>query len=110
MNRFAGLFLAFAVSLAVIPTPAIAQNKTLTVFAAASMKNALDEVDTAHTAKTGIKITVSYAASSALAKQIEQGAPADMFISADTDWMDYVIGKKTIKSRPGSICSATASC
>ena len=96
MNRFAGLFLAFAVSLAVIPTPAVAQDKTLTVFAAASMKNALDEVDTAYTAKTGIKITVSYAASSALAKQIEQGAPADMFISADTDWMDYAIGKKTI--------------
>ena len=66
----------------------------LTVFAAASMKNALDEIDAAYTAKTGVKITVSYAASSALAKQIEQGAPADVFISADTDWMDYAIGKK----------------
>ena len=96
MNRLAGLFLAFAVSLATTSAPAIAQDKSLTVFAAASMKNALDEIDAAYTAKTGVKVTVSYAASSALAKQIEQGAPADVFISADTDWMDYAIGKRTI--------------
>ncbi|WP_213288260.1 molybdate ABC transporter substrate-binding protein [Bradyrhizobium sp. sGM-13] len=96
MNRLAGLVLAFAVSLAGIPSPAAALEKSLTVFAAASMKNALDEIDAAYAAKTGIKITVSYAASSALARQIEQGAPADIFISADTDWMDYAIGKKTI--------------
>jgi molybdate transport system substrate-binding protein len=96
MNRLAGLLVAFAVSLAAIPTPAAAQDKSLTVFAAASMKNALDEIDAAYTAKSGVKITVSYAASSALAKQIEQGAPADVFISADTDWMDYAIGKKNI--------------
>ena len=94
INRLAGLFLAFAISLAAIPTPATAQEKSLTVFAAASMKNALDEIDAAYTAKTGVKITVSYAASSALAKQIEQGAPADVFISADTDWMDYAIVEK----------------
>ncbi|HEV7636519.1 MAG TPA: molybdate ABC transporter substrate-binding protein, partial [Bradyrhizobium sp.] len=48
------------------------------------------------TAKTGIKVVASYAASSALAKQIEQGAPADIFVSADTDWMDYAIGRKNI--------------
>ena len=94
MNRLAGLFVAFAVSLAAIPAPAAAQDKTLTVFAAASMKNALDDIDAAYTAKSGVKITVSYAASSALAKQIEQGAPADVFISADTDWMDYAIGEE----------------
>ena len=96
MNRLAGLFLAFTVSLATTSTPAAAQDKSLTIFAAASMKNALDEIDAAYTAKTGVKVTVSYAASSALAKQIEQGAPADVFISADTDWMDYAIGKRTI--------------
>ena len=96
MNRLAGLFLAFAISLATIPASAAAQEKALTVFAAASMKNALDEIDAAYTAKSGVKITVSYAASSALAKQIEQGAPADVFISADTDWMDYAIGKRAI--------------
>ena len=77
-------------------SPASAQEKTLTVFAAASMKNALDEVDAAYTAKSGVRISASYAASSALAKQIEQGAPADIFVSADTDWMDYAIAKKTI--------------
>jgi molybdate transport system substrate-binding protein len=95
MNRLAGLLLALAVSLAAISTPAAAQ-ESLTIFAAASMKNALDEIDAAYTAKSGVKITVSYAASSALAKQIEQGAPADVFISADTDWMDYATSKKTI--------------
>ena len=77
-------------------SPALAQDKTLTVFAAASMKNALDDIDAAYTAKTGVKIVASYAASSALAKQIEQGAPADIFASADTDWMDYAVGKKNI--------------
>lgn len=77
-------------------TPPAAQAKTLTVFAAASLKNALDEVDNAYTAKTGVKITTSYAASSALAKQIEQGAPADVFVSADIAWMDYANDKKAI--------------
>src|SRR6201995_14906 len=60
------------------------------------MKNALDDIDAAFAARTGIKVNASYAASSALAKQIEQGAPADIFLSADTDWMDYAIGKNTI--------------
>ena len=72
------------------------QTRTLTVFAAASMKNALDEVDNAYTAKTGVQVIASYAASSALAKQIEQGAPADAFVSADIAWMDYVNDKKAI--------------
>lgn len=77
--------------------PARAQDKTLTIFAAASMKNALDDVNEAFTKATGIKAVASYAASSALAKQIEQGAPADVFASADLEWMDYVAGKKLIK-------------
>src|SRR6202034_1495231 len=77
---------------------AFAEEKALTIFAAASMKNALDDVDAAYTAKAGVKVVASYAASSALAKQIEQGAPADVFVSADTDWMDYAIGKKSINA------------
>ena len=96
MRRFAGFFTAFTILFGSAFSPVLAQEKTLTVFAAASMKNALDEVDAAYTAKTGVKLVVSYAASSALAKQVEQGAPADVFISADTDWMDYVIQKKNI--------------
>src|SRR5437667_10877670 len=96
MNRLAGFFLAFAISLAAIPAPTAAQDKSLTVFAAASMKNALDEIDAAFTAKSGVRVAASYAASSMLAKQIEQGAPADSFVYADTDWMDYATAKKTI--------------
>ncbi|OKO66954.1 molybdenum ABC transporter substrate-binding protein, partial [Bradyrhizobium sp. NAS80.1] len=67
-----------------------------TVFAAASMKSALDEIDAVYIIKTGTWITARYAASSVLARQIEQGAPADVFVSADTDWMDYAISKNTI--------------
>jgi molybdate transport system substrate-binding protein len=96
MFRIAGLFTAFVILAGASLSPAAAGDKTITVFAAASMKNALDEIDAAYTAKTSVKITASYAASSALAKQIEQGAPADVFVSADTDWMDYATSKKTI--------------
>ncbi len=78
---------------------AFAQDKTITVFAAASMKNALDDVNTAFTKATGIKVVASYAASSALAKQIEDGAPADMFVSADLE-MDGLPGPEKRPSRP----------
>jgi len=61
------------------------------------MKNALDDVDAAFTATTGIKVVTSYAASSALIKQIEQGAPADVFLSADLNWMDYGAQRKVVK-------------
>ncbi|WP_333823388.1 molybdate ABC transporter substrate-binding protein [Pinisolibacter sp.] len=79
---------------------AVAQSAGPTVFAAASLKTALDAVDAAWTAKTGKTVTVSYASSSALAKQIEQGAPADVFISADLDWMDFLDKKDLV--RPGT--------
>jgi molybdate transport system substrate-binding protein len=79
------------------PLAAAAQNKTITIFAAASMKNALDDINAAFTGQTGIKAVTSYAASSALIKQIENGAPADVFASADLDWMDYGTQKKLIK-------------
>ena len=95
MSRLPVLFTAFLILSAALQ-PASAEDKTLTVFAAASMKNALDDIDAAFTAKTGVKVNASYAASSTLAKQIEQGAPADIFVSADTDWMDYAVGKKNI--------------
>jgi molybdate transport system substrate-binding protein len=93
---FASMFLVATVFLGVLATPAVAQD-TLTVFAAASLKNALDDVDADFAKAAGIKVTASYAASSALAKQIEQGAPADVFASADVDWMDYAQQKKLIK-------------
>jgi molybdate transport system substrate-binding protein len=82
---------------AVVAPAARAQDATITVFAAASMKNAVDDINAAFTRATGIKVTASYAASSALARQIESGAPADLFASADLEWMDYVAQKNLIK-------------
>ena len=72
------------------------QDKTITVFAAASMTDALDHVDHTFTTRTGIKVVTSYDASSVLIKQIEGGAPADVFLSADSKWMDYGVEKKVI--------------
>ena len=95
---FSGPILAALISAALPLSFAAAQETSLTVFAAASMKNALDDANAAFTKATGIKVVASYAASSALAKQMESGAPADFFISADVQWMDYVVDKKLIKA------------
>ena len=75
-----------------------ARAEELLVFAAASLKNALDEADAAYQKEAGTKVVASYAASGPLAKQIENGAPADLYISADTNWMDYVAERKLIKT------------
>jgi molybdate transport system substrate-binding protein len=74
-----------------------AQSGKVLVFAAASLKTALDEINAQWQGRTGKRAVVSYAASSALAKQIEQGAPADIFISADLDWMEYLAERKLIR-------------
>jgi molybdate transport system substrate-binding protein len=81
-----------------VPQPARAED-TL-VFAAASLKNALDDVVAEYQSRTGKAVKVSYAASSALAKQIAQGAEADIFVSADLDWMDNV--EKAGLVKPGT--------
>ncbi len=96
MSRRLFAMLALLVTLLGAPQPLIAQEQ-ITVFAAASLKNALDDTNTAFTNATGVKVVSSYEASSALARQIEQGAPADVFISADLRWMDYVTERKLIK-------------
>jgi molybdate transport system substrate-binding protein len=90
--------LALTCLLSLLSPPAVAQDKPLTIFAAASMKNAIDDIGAAFTKATGIKTVASLAASSALARQIEQGAPADVFASADLDWMDYLAQRKLIKA------------
>jgi len=95
--RYAVRLFAVACLMIAASLPATAQQKSLTVFAAASLKNALDDINAAYTAKSGFKVAASYAASSALAKQLEQGAPADMFASADIEWMEYATQKKSIK-------------
>ena len=84
--------LAIALASMLVAVPARAHN--LTIFAAASLKGALDAVVRGY--DPAAKVVVSYAASSALAKQIENGAPADVFISADLDWMDYLQARKLI--------------
>src|SRR6202023_2404658 len=68
------------------------------VFAAASMKTALDAVAAAWKANTGKTVSIAYASSAVLAKQIEQGAPADIFISADLKWMDYLEKAKLVRA------------
>src|SRR5664279_951080 len=83
-------------ALAGVPQP-LAAEEAITVFAAASLKNALDDTDAAFSKAMGIKVVAGYAASYALVKQIEQGAPADVFISADLRWMDYAAEHRLIK-------------
>ena len=76
---------------------ATAQGRDVLVFAAASLKNALDDANAEYLRQTGRKVVVSYGASPALARQIEAAAPADVFISADLDWMNYLAERKLIK-------------
>ncbi|GGE10041.1 molybdate ABC transporter substrate-binding protein [Aureimonas endophytica] len=87
-----------AAGLAAAPlAPARAEPQEVLVFAAASLKNALDDINAAWKSESGRSATISYAASSVLAKQIESGAPADLFFSADRDWMDYLAKKDLIR-------------
>jgi len=87
LSTLSGLLLATSV-----------QARDLTVFAAASLKESLDDAAQQFQRKSGHKAVISYAASSTLAKQIENGAPADVFISADLDWMDYLEQRKLINT------------
>lgn len=76
-----------------------AHAERLNVFAAASMKTALDQLSVAWKAKTNTDIIATYGSSATLAKQIEQAAPADLFISADLAWMDEIAAKNLIKTQ-----------
>ncbi|HLH48848.1 MAG TPA: molybdate ABC transporter substrate-binding protein [Roseiarcus sp.] len=90
------LLLTIALSVA-FAAPAFAEPPVI-VFAAASMKTALDEAAAAFHAETGAEIKISYGGSLALARQLEQGAPADIFVSADEDSMDEAAKGKAIKA------------
>jgi len=91
------VFVLLALSSTVWSIPASARDQKLVIFAAASLKDALDEVNAAYQHEQGQETATSYAASSTLAKQIEAAAPADIFISADLDWMDYLAKRNLIK-------------
>jgi molybdate transport system substrate-binding protein len=98
LNRRTLLAAAFAIAtLSTAPHVAKAEDGKIIVFAAASLKGPLDDAAAAFKAEKGGDIAISYAGSSALAKQIESGAPADLFISADLDWMDHVEKAKMVK-------------
>ena len=94
-RRLLSLIIALLIGLG---QPARAQ-APITIFAAVSLRNALDKAAAQYAKETGTPpARISYAASSALARQIEQGAPADLFISADADWMDYLARKNLIQA------------
>lgn len=75
---------------------ALAQDGKITVFAAASLTNAMQDIAQAYKKERHVEVVSSFASSSTLARQIEAGAPADLFISADQKWMDYAVDKKSI--------------
>jgi molybdate transport system substrate-binding protein len=81
-----------------LPSLAADSEKALTVFAAASLTNVLQDLGDAFTKDTSIPVRFSFAASSALARQIENGSRADMFFSADLEWMDYLRAKNLIQA------------
>ena len=92
-RRAALAWVAAAALATILIVPAAApraEDKEVTVFAAASLTNALQDLGKAYMEKTGVKVTFSFAASSAIARQIEAGAPADLFVSADAEWADYL--------------------
>src|SRR5271170_1807762 len=86
---------AAAVVLALSAAPASADDPVI-VFAAASMKTALDEAADSFRADGGVETKISYGGSLALARQLTQGAPADIFVSADEDSMDEAVKGKAI--------------
>jgi len=103
------LALGLTPALALWPAPSTAADQSIaadpvkapiTVFAAASLTNVLQEVGDAFTKETSIPVRFSFAASSALARQIENGSPADIFFSADLEWMDYLQTRNLIQ--PGT--------
>jgi len=96
--RLAPIVFCLGLLLALVPQIAFAAE--LVVFAAASLKEALDEANSAYMRQSGDNVKTSFAASSALARQIESGAPAQIFISADLEWMDYLEKRNLIQ--PGT--------
>jgi molybdate transport system substrate-binding protein len=94
------MFVALATAALIVLSVAHVQAASVLVFGAASLKEALDEQARRFADTSGDKVTVSYAASSALARQIANGAPADLFVSADLEWVDYLDERRLL--RPGT--------
>jgi molybdate transport system substrate-binding protein len=94
IHLLAGLLLAG------VAATAHAADRVVTVFAASSLTDVLGEVGKAYTEDSRVTVRFSFAASSALARQIESGAPADAFVSADQEWMNYLAERKLVQ--PGT--------
>jgi molybdate transport system substrate-binding protein len=98
VKKIAGLWLMFGAFLCAPPSIAADNPKDgITVFAAASLTDVLQELGDGFTKDSSVPVRFSFAASSTLARQIENGAPADMFFSADLEWMDYLQARKLIE-------------
>jgi molybdate transport system substrate-binding protein len=98
VKKFSGIGLMLWLSLLSLPSFAADLDKPpITVFAAASLTNVLQELGDGFTKETSIPVRFSFAASSALARQIENGSPADIFFSADLEWMDYLQTRNLIQ-------------
>jgi molybdate transport system substrate-binding protein len=98
VKKIAGLWLILSALLCAPPSMAADNPKDgITVFAAASLTDVLQELGDGFTKDSSIPVRFSFAASSTLARQIENGAPADMFFSADLEWMDYLQARKLIQ-------------
>lgn len=98
IGLIARIFAAFALLVATV-APAAAQNRGPLVLAAASLQESLTAAADRWTAKGHPRPVLSFAASSALARQVEAGAPADLFVSADEEWMDYLAQRRLIQPR-----------
>lgn len=90
------LLIVAAALIAPLACAADAQREPLVVFGAASLTDVLQQVGALYTKQSNVPVKFSFAASSALAKQIESGAPVDVFLSADQDWMNYLQEHKLI--------------
>ena len=96
MTRLSLALITLALTATLVVVAPFARAAGILVFAAASLRESMDEQARAFEARTGHRVAVSYGASNALARQIEAGAPADVFISADVDWMDYLDTRRQV--------------
>lgn len=92
------LIVAVIVALGVLMTGTVRAQDTVTVFAASSLTSAVTEIRDRYTKQSGHRIRLSFAGSSALARQIEAGAPADIYLSANQAWMDYLAERELIET------------
>lgn len=97
-----------AVALSCLFTSLASAAEQVIVFAAASMKDVIEEAAQQFKEKDGVEVVASFAASSVLAKQVEAGAPASIFISADLDWMDYLQERKLIEEQSRAVIAGNA--